>query len=119
MKKLTDIKFAGHSHSMYNKASNLSVQVLNSNLRITKKKSTRFRGKEILLAFFCISLISCTDSVYSEHEQNTDSVKLCQGTDCDEYPDSGYKPTKEERTRVMRGEKPDFGSEKKGIKVSF
>ncbi|MEB7742527.1 hypothetical protein NGB58_25785 [Escherichia coli] len=121
MKKLTDIK------------SNIPPLYVRKNLLFNLtgfKQNPLFYPKKrfkillevrggILLAIFCILLISCADSVSSDYEQDAGSVKLCKGVDCSKYPDSGYKPTKEERTRVMKGEKPDFGSEKKGVEISF
>ncbi|WP_230957037.1 hypothetical protein, partial [Citrobacter koseri] len=65
-----------------------------------------------------ISIVLLTACVDSEVQPAPSSASpICQGFGCVKTPGklpsraATHKPTKEERNRVIRGEKPDFGSE--------
>lgn len=65
-----------------------------------------------------ISIVLLTACVDSEVQPAPSSASpICPGFGCVKTPGklpsraATHKPTKEERNRVIRGEKPDFGSE--------
>ncbi|HHG8772482.1 TPA: hypothetical protein ACPYU1_001836 [Raoultella planticola] len=76
------------------------------------------KTKCILTAGLCIFLAACSDGGISpDGEDSPEAFRICQGLSCSKSPTGKpgqletYKPTREERNRIQRGESPNFGAE--------
>lgn len=76
--------------------------------------------KKLILSIVSLFILAgCADNYYDDAKPE---IYACQGIGCaskDPYDKglSKHKPSKEEKTRVMQGQQPDFGVEKSTIGI--